>query len=78
MSLFEQVRETIETALRVPPGKITERTRAEDIAAWDSIGQVNLVMAIEQTFNIYLDVEDFPKMSSVPAILAYLKEQGLE
>jgi len=78
MSLFHQVRETIETALRVPPGKVTERTRAEDIAAWDSIGQVNLVMAIEQTFGVYLDVEDFPRLNSVPAIIAYLKEQGLE
>jgi acyl carrier protein len=77
MSLFEQLQSAIAATLKVPAAKITENTQAEDIAAWDSLGHVNLMMTLEQTFDIFLDVEDFPKLNSVPAILEYLGKQGI-
>jgi acyl carrier protein len=76
MSNFKQLREVIATTLKVSPDKITETTCNEDIAAWDSLGHVNLMMALEQTFNVFLDVEDFPNLISVPAITAYLRDNG--
>lgn len=76
MTLFQQVQEAIASTLNVPADKITETTRDEDIPTWDSLGQVNLMMALEQTFDIMLDVEEFQKLTSVPAILQYLKSQG--
>jgi len=78
MSIFEQLQNAIALTLKVPASKITETTKDEDLAAWDSLGQVNLMMTLEQTFDIFLDVEDFSKLNSVPAIIAYLKEQGIE
>lgn len=77
MSTFSKLQETIAATLKVPAAKITETTRDEELAAWDSLGHVNLMMALEQTFDIMLDVEDFPKLNSVPAILAYLQAQGV-
>jgi acyl carrier protein len=44
--------------------------------AWDSLAHVNLMMGLEQTFDLFLEVEDFTQLTSVPAILEYLKEQG--
>jgi acyl carrier protein len=78
MSTFEQLQQAIAATLKVSPGKITEKTRDEDIAAWDSLGHVNLMMALEQTFGVMLEVEDFPRLNSVPAILEYLKTHGIE
>ena len=78
MSLFERLQTTIAATLNVPASKITESCKAEDLAAWDSLGHVNLIMALEQTFDIFLDVEDFPKLNSVPAIIEYLKEHGID
>ena len=78
MSLFEQLQDTIATTLKVPVEKITETSKDENIAAWDSLGHVNLMLALEQTFDIYLEVDDFPTLNSVPAILKYLKEHGIE
>lgn len=72
MSLFPLLQQTIATTLRVPLQSITESTVNEDLPAWDSMGQVNLLMAIEQTFDIYVEVEDFERLVSVPAILEYL------
>ena len=78
MSLFEQVQDAIAATLKVPASKITETTKSEDLAAWDSLGHVNLMMALEQTFDVFLDVEDFSKLNSVPAIIDYLKKQNID
>lgn len=78
MNLFDRLQHTIATTLKVSPARITPSTRDEDLAAWDSLGQVNLTMAIEQTFDLIIEVEDFEKLKSVPDILAYLERQGVQ
>lgn len=77
MTVFEQLREAIAGTLDVPPTAITQTTKEGDIAAWDSLGHVNIMMSLEQVFDVQLEVEDFPKLTSVPAILEYLKERGV-
>ena len=76
MSTFEKLQQTIAATLKVAPAKITQTTRDQDLPAWDSLGQVNLIMALEQTFGVYIEVEEFGNLNSVPAILAYLEKQG--
>ena len=77
MSTFERLQQAMASTLRVPAARITEKTRQEDLPAWDSLGQVNLMMSIEQTFDLMIEVEDFEKLDSVPAILDYLRRQGV-
>jgi acyl carrier protein len=78
MTVFERLQDAIATTLRVSTGDIAATSRDEDIAAWDSLGHVNVMMTLEQTFDVVLDVEDFPKLTSIPAIMEYLKGQGIE
>jgi acyl carrier protein len=78
MSLFEQLQDTIAQTFQIPVANVMATSRAGDIAAWDSLGHVTLMMSLEQTFDIQLDVEDFPTLNSVPAILAFLKTRGIE
>jgi acyl carrier protein len=78
MNVFERLQDAVATTLRVSTKDITDTTRDEDLAAWDSLGHVNVMMTVEQTFDIVLDVEDFPKLNSIPAIIEYLKGQGIE
>jgi len=77
MTTFEQLQSLIATTLKVPAKKISETTVNEDIAAWDSLGQVNLMMAVEQTFGVFLEPEEFSSLVSVPAIMQYLREHGV-
>jgi len=77
MTLFEKLQKTLGTTLKVPADRITATTRDQDLPSWDSLGQVNLIMAIEQEFDIAIEVEDFGDLNSVPAILQYLGKQGL-
>jgi acyl carrier protein len=76
MDLFEKTRYVIATTLKVTPEKITRETSEKDLAAWDSLAHVNLMMSLEQTFDLFLEVEDFPRLTSVPAILEYLRREG--
>jgi len=76
MNLFDNVRSVIAGTLDLPESAITDTTRSDELTAWDSIGHVNLMMALEQTFDLELDVESFPTLDSVPAILDYLRQRG--
>ena len=76
MPLFTKVQQLIATTLKVSPSQITGDTKDSDIAAWDSLAHVSLMMSLEQTFDLMLEVEDFSRLTSVPAILEYLGEQG--
>jgi acyl carrier protein len=76
MNLFEKIQYVIATTLKVTPDKISKVTSDKDLAAWDSLAHVNLMMSLEQTFDLFLEVEDFSKLTSVPAILEYLRGQG--
>jgi acyl carrier protein len=77
MAVFDQLREAIAATLHVPEDSMTPDTRAVDLAAWDSFGHVNLMMTLEQTFELMLDVEDFQRLNSIAAIIEYLGEQGI-
>jgi acyl carrier protein len=77
MTIFEQLRGAMAATLKVPADSITERTRDEDLASWDSLGHINLMMTLEQTFDLALEVEDFEKLRSVAAMIEYLKGQGI-
>ena len=76
MDLFEKTRYVIATTLKVTPEKITRETSDNDLASWDSLAHVNLMMSLEQTFDLFLEVEDFPRLTSVSAILEYLRREG--
>jgi acyl carrier protein len=78
MSTFVRLQELIATTLKVPAAKITPTLRNQDLAAWDSLGQVNLIMALEQTFDVYIEVEEFAGLTSVPSMLEFLKARGVE
>ena len=76
MDLFEKIQNVIASTLKVTPDKITRETSDKDLVVWDSLAYVNLMMGLEQTFDLFLEVEDFTQLTSVPAILEYLREQG--
>ena len=78
MTTFNQIQETIAATLNIAPSLITEDTKDTDVTAWDSLGHVNIMMSLEQTFDVFLEVEDFAQLKSVPAIVDYLRGQGLE
>jgi acyl carrier protein len=76
MDLFDKVQQVIATTLNVAPDKITRETCDQDLVTWDSLAHVNLMMSLEQRFDLFLEVEDFSRLTSVSAILEYLRGEG--
>lgn len=75
MNAFEQLRDIMATALEVPAEAIRENSTMADIEEWDSLGHVHIMVALEQAFDLYMDVEDFADLDSVPAILEFLEKE---
>jgi|WetSurMetagenome_2_1015567.scaffolds.fasta_scaffold559861_1 acyl carrier protein len=77
MSIFEKLREIMAAALELPAGAIREDSTKEEIEEWDSLGHVHIMVALEQTFDLYMDVDDFAELDSVQAILKYLESENV-
>lgn len=72
MADIDRLRAVIATTLKLPVDRVPPDAAMEALPEWDSVGHVNLMMAIEQEFDLFLEVEDFAKLTSVAAIAAYL------
>jgi len=57
--------------------KVTLESSMEDIPEWDSLKHIQLIIAIEEKFDITIDFSDTLDMTSIPLIknkiLKYLK-----
>lgn len=74
MNHFSRVQEQIALMFGVPPEQITRDTSQGDIPEWDSVGHLNLMLAIEDTFNITLEIDHITHLTSVAAILDHLEK----
>lgn len=68
----------IETALELPPGSLPPDAKAEDVEAWDSLGQLSILLALEKLFpGTVADNAEMAGAISVPQVLAILRRQSL-
>ena len=74
MSTQSQVIEVVADSLNLDESSITIDSSADNIDSWDSLVQVNLMIALEQTFDIELEVEDFMALTSVAAITRFVED----
>ena len=76
MALEDKVKDIIVEQLGVNADQVTEGASfIEDLGA-DSLDTVELVMAFEEEFGAEIPDEDAEKLSSVGAVINYLKEKG--
>ncbi len=75
MDTQEHVIQIVAETLNLSTSEINESSAMENLELWDSMAQVNLMMSIEQTFDLELDPEDFMKLNSVSNIVEYLDNQ---
>ena len=78
MALDEKVKEIIVEQLGVNADQVKpEASFIEDLGA-DSLDTVELVMAFEEEFGAEIPDEDAEKLTTVGAVINYLKEKGFE
>ncbi|MDP6631705.1 MAG: acyl carrier protein [Kiritimatiellia bacterium] len=78
MALEDKVKEIIVEQLGVNADQVTGNASfIEDLGA-DSLDTVELVMAFEEEFGAEIPDEDAEKLTSVGAVISYLKEKGFD
>ena len=72
-----QLAETLASVFGMKVSEIVPGLTQSDIESWDSLKQMDLVVSLEDRFNVTLDVEDIVRMTSVSEIEAVLLERGV-
>lgn len=71
--IFERIKEMIIEELNVPEEKVTMQARlAEDLGA-DSIDAVELIMNIEDEFNVQVSDEEAQNIKTVGDLVKYIE-----
>ena len=73
MDKFDAVQELMALTFGVPSSAITPETIQADVPEWDSVANLNLMLALEDAFGITLGVDDMARLTSVRAMLDYLE-----
>lgn len=74
MTTFEKLRTIIAKALNVEPEIISETLAMEDIEAWDSMGNMAIIAAIEENLGIEFPIEDLFELNSVPSLIEEIEK----
>jgi len=72
MEIFEKVKSIVVDQLGVDADEVTLETSFEDLNA-DSLDVVELVMALEEEFDIEIPDEEAEKIRSIGAAVEYIK-----
>ena len=62
-------------AVFIPSVGITMETQKQDIAQWDSLSHLNLIVEMEDSFGVTFTKEEIGKMKSVKDIVDILEEK---
>lgn len=76
-NIYNRVQETVAQTLKVSVSEVQADSSADTLTAWDSLAQVNLIMSLEEAFDLELDIDEFMELTSVPAIVEYLQKNDL-
>jgi len=57
--------------------QVTDATSNQNIAEWDSLGHVNLIMQVESHYGVSLSIEDALTLTNVGVLKRTLVELGV-
>jgi|tagenome__1003787_1003787.scaffolds.fasta_scaffold19950505_2 acyl carrier protein len=69
------LKRVIGAVLDVPAESIDESTSADTIEDWTSLAQLNLILALEEEFDIQIPDEEAAELTSYPLIRVVVEEQ---
>nr|WP_291233800.1 acyl carrier protein [Frisingicoccus sp.] len=76
--MLERIKETIADTLAVDADIIKPETSLKEDLEADSLDFVELVMSLEDEFDVKIGEDDTAKIQTVQDIIDYLKAQGVE
>jgi len=74
--MFEKVRAIIAEGLGIDPSEITEESSFKDDLGADSLDLFEMVMTLEDDYNIEIPTEELEKMETVGDVVNYMNEHS--
>lgn len=72
-----KVENLLSEVLQMPASDITDDLTMKDVDAWDSLKHMELIVALEQSFEVQLSFDEIVAMQSVREIKRVLRERGV-
>ena len=76
--MLEEMKEMIAEQLHCGEISITETTSFKDDLGADSLDLFELVMALEEKYEVEIPSEELAELTTVGAVMEYLKNKGVE
>ena len=76
--MIEEMKEMIAEQLNCEESSITETTTYKDDLGADSLDLFELVMALEEKYEVEIPSEELAELTTVGAVMEYLKNKGVE
>ncbi|MFY9510457.1 MAG: acyl carrier protein [Rubrivivax sp.] len=71
----EHVKQVMAAVLDIEAAAIGDDTSMDNVPSWDSLCQMNLVLALEQAFGVSIPDDDAANATSFKLVLLVLEEQ---
>lgn len=78
MNNLEKYDQVFKESFSLSDSDLNESLTYQSISQWDSVGHMNLIVLIEEEFNIMLDTLDIIDFSSYQKGIEILKKYGIE
>ena len=76
--MLEEMKEMIAEQLNCEESSITETTSFKDDLGADSLDLFELVMALEEKYEVEIPSEELAELTTVGGVMEYLKNKGVE
>ena len=72
-----RVTERIAAALEVPAGQIRDHTEASEVAEWDSMGMLSILVMLNRDYGLQVEPNQTDDLGSVEGIVRLLRDKGV-
>ena len=71
----ERIKNVMSAVFEIPANKIGKESSPDNIESWDSLKHMNIVVALEEEFNIQFTDDEIIELISLKLIMAIIREK---
>ncbi len=72
ITTLDRVCSVVAAALKVPPEQVTAATSSSNLPAWNSLGHLQVILAVETSFGVRFRSAEMPTLDSIAALSSRL------
>jgi len=74
---MNDIKKLVSETFNITQEEVTNKSGPDTIQAWDSLGQLSLILAIEQKYGITLEMNEIFEILNVGDIYNLLEKRGI-